>query len=276
MAWRAMGCIPSILVLLLITVFVLYAIGVFNDGAGGVGENIKSFFGFGREEGAEIVAAPNVSQEIKIEQKEDQKEDSGVLNLIGDDKYPIITENFLPKKEAKKEKDKNKNKFNPMNFPAIVGVSQVIKGDTINLSGRTVRLFGVASPDISQTCADRQGRGYRCGQQSASWLRNWLANNVLKCHILKEDKHGVLTGVCLLGPYDIGAAIVNAGWAIADTKQTQIYVNYQNQASTAKRGLWEGKFYTPWDWQKIKARKANIKVVKPKVVKRKSVWSKFF
>jgi endonuclease YncB( thermonuclease family) len=80
----------------------------------------------------------------------------------------------------------------------------------------------------------------------------------------------------MLGPYDIGAAIVNAGWAIADTRQTQVYLSYQNQASQAKRGLWEGKFYTPWDWQKIKSRKANIKILKPKNQKRKSVWSNVF
>ncbi len=272
MAWRAMGCIPSLLALIIIILFVLYAIGGFNGGIGKIGNNIQSFLGQHTDESEEVMANLSISQENNDNVPNIEDNNENVINLIGEDKHPIITENFLSKKEDKKEN----NSFNPMNYPAISGISRIVKGDTLTLSGRIVRLFGVASPDISQTCADNQGRGYRCGQQSISWLSGWLAENVIKCHILGEDKQGVLTGVCMLGPYDIGAAIVNAGWAVADTKQTQIYLNYQNQASQSKRGLWQGKFYMPWDWQKIKARKANIKIIKPKEAKRKSVWSNLF
>ena len=35
MAWRAMGCLPSFLVVIGIIVFILYAIGAFNNGIGG-------------------------------------------------------------------------------------------------------------------------------------------------------------------------------------------------------------------------------------------------
>ena len=77
----------------------------------------------------------------------------------------------------------------------------------------------------------------------------------------------------MLGPYDIGAALVNAGWAVADTRQTQVYIPYQNQALANKRGLWQGEFYMPWDWEKIQARKANIKVIKNKNASgRRRVW----
>ena len=69
------------------------------------------------------------------------------------------------------------------------------------------------------------------------------------------------------------AALINAGWAVADTRQTQVYVPYQNQALTNKRGLWQGEFYMPWDWEKIQARKANVKVIRSKKSSgRRSVW----
>ena len=273
MAWRAMGCIPSLIALIIIVLFVLYAIGGFTGGFGSIGNNIQSFLGQSSGNNEDFMVNSNLSSEEpnNITDKEVVKEDERVVNLIGEDKHPIITENFLPKNENKKE---NKS-FNPMNFPAITGVSKVVNGNTLVLMGRTVRLFGVAAPDITQTCADGQGRGYRCGQQSLSWLSGWLSNNTIKCHILGEDKQGVLTGVCMLGPYDIGAAIINAGWSVADVRQSQIYVDYQNQASQSRRGLWQGKFYMPWDWQKIKARKTNIKIIKPKE-KRKSMWSGLF
>lgn len=272
MAWRAMGCIPSLLILIIIVLFVLYAIGGFNGGIGSVGQNIQTFLGQKTSSSSESIINTDTITVEEDEEKEntDNKQEDGVVNLIGEDKHPIITENFLPKPKKKKE-----TAFNPMNYPAIEGISKVVKGDTVTLAGRVVKLFGVASPDILQTCADVQGRGYRCGQQAISWLSGWLGNNSLKCHILGEDDRGVLTGVCMLGQYDIGAAIINSGWAVADTRQTQIYTAYQNQASKNKRGLWQGKFYMPWDWQKIKARKANIKVIKPKK-ERKSVWSGIF
>ena len=270
MAWRAMGCIPSLLVLIVVALFVLYAIGGFNGGVNSLGENIQSFFGNISTENEEDMVNPNISSENSKDTKQGGINE-GVINLIGEDEHPILTENFFPKPKKKKE-----NAFNPMNYPAINGVSRVVNGDTITLNGRIVNLFGVAAPDISQTCADGRGRGYRCGQQSIHWLSGWLSDNNIRCHILGEDKQGVLTGVCMLGQYDIGAAIVNAGWAVADTRQTKIYLVYQNQAIQNKRGLWQGKFYMPWDWQKIKARKSKIKIIQPKTKKRKSVWSGIF
>lgn len=262
MAWRAIGCLPSLLVIAAVVFFILYAIGAFSDGIGGVGQNVRTFLGQGVQTSQEVIA----NAEIKMPENE------GTVNLIGEDQHPILTENMtdmlLPaKKENKPEA------FNPLNYPATTGISRVVSGDTLTLNNRVIKLFGVAAPDISQTCADASGRGYKCGQQAIAWLSSWLANNEIKCHVLGQDDRGVLTAVCMLGPYDIGAALINAGWAVADTRQTQVYVPYQNQALTNKRGLWQGEFYMPWDWEKIQARKANVKVIRSKKNSgRRSVW----
>lgn len=262
MAWRAIGCLPSLLVIAAVVFFILYAIGAFSDGIGGVGQNVRTFLGQGVQTSQEVIA----NAEIKMPENE------GTVNLIGEDQHPILTENMtdmlLPaKKENKPEA------FNPLNYPATTGISRVVSGDTLTLNNRVIKLFGVAAPDISQTCADASGRGYKCGQQAIAWLSSWLADNEIKCHVLGQDDRGVLTAVCMLGPYDIGAALINAGWAVADTRQTQVYVPYQNQALTNKRGLWQGEFYMPWDWEKIQARKANVKVIRSKKSSgRRSVW----
>lgn len=262
MAWRAIGCLPSLLVIAAVVFFILYAIGAFSDGIGGVGQNVRTFLGQGVQTSQEVIA----NAEIKMPENE------GTVNLIGEDQHPILTENMtdmlLPaKKENKPEA------FNPLNYPATTGISRVVSGDTLTLNNRVIKLFGVAAPDISQTCADASGRGYKCGQQAIAWLSSWLADNEIKCHVLGQDDRGVLTAVCMLGPYDIGAALINAGWAVADTRQTQVYVPYQNQALANKRGLWQGEFYMPWDWEKIQARKANVKVIRSKKNSgRRSVW----
>ena len=262
MAWRAIGCLPSLLVLLAIIFFILYAIGAFNNGFSGVGTNIKAFLGRDVKTSQELIAT--------AEQANVNKEST--VNLVGEDKHPILTENMqdmiLPQKKESKPKQ-----FNPLNYPSTSGISRVVSGDTLTMNGRIIKLFGVAAPDISQTCADSSGRGYKCGHQAVSWLSNWLAENEIKCHIISEDERGVLNGVCMLGAYDIGAALINAGWAVADIRQSQIYVPYQNQALSNKRGLWQGEFYMPWDWEKIQSRKANVKVIRKKnSTGRRKVW----
>ncbi len=264
MAWRAMGCLPSIFIVLAVIFFILYAIGAFSNGFDGVVNNVKTFLGQGIQTSQEVIANADTAPAPTPE--------DGTVNLIGEDRHPILSETINEPKQQKKEAAAQK--FNPLAYPSIDGVSRTLSGDTLTLSGRVVKLFGVAAPDVSQTCADSSGRGYKCGQQAVSWLSGWLSDNAVKCHILAEDERGVLTGVCMLGPYDIGAALVNAGWAVADIRQTKIYLPYQNQALSNKRGLWQGEFYMPWDWQKIQARKANVKVIKPKEAStsRRRVW----
>ena len=269
MAWRAIGCLPSSIVLLAVVFFILYAIGALKDGVGGIDDNIKTFLGQGVRTSSEVIANADV------ENNENNKfEENGVVNLVGEDKHPIISENMgdiLPSKTEKKQQ-KN-NGFNPLNYPYTIGITRVINGDTLALGGRAIKLYGVAAPYKSQTCADSSGKGYKCGQQSISWLSNWLADNDVKCHILSEDDRGNAYGVCMLGPYDIGAALVNAGWAVADTRQTKIYLPYQEQAVVNRRGLWQGEFYMPWDWEKIQARKANVKIINKKNNSgRRKVW----
>ncbi len=266
MAWRAMGCLPSLIIIIAVIFFILYAIGAFSGGVGNIENNLRTFLGQGVKTSSQIVANADVSQPVAEVER-------GTVNLVGEDQHPILTEkitdNLLSKKETKKAQA-----FNPLQYPAISSVSRVVSGDTLTLGNQIVKLYGVAAPDISQTCADSSGRGYRCGQQSVSWLSGWLADNTIKCHILAKDDRGVLIGVCMLGPYDIGAALINSGWAVADIRQTQIYLPYQNQALSNRRGLWQGEFYMPWDWQKIQNRKANVKVIKSKEAStsRRKVW----
>lgn len=280
MVWRAMGCLPSLLIILAVLLFILYAMGVFSGGLSNVRQNIYSIMGR-RTSSEEVVAAQATAATQSSDDTKSSSSPSGasspeVINLVGQDEHPILLENITDSILPKRKEPKKPSRFNPMDYPAINGVSRVVSGDTLTINNRIIKLFGVASPEIGQTCADSSGRGYRCGQQSVSWLSSWLADYELSCHILNENEQGILTAVCLLGDYDIGAAIINSGWAVADIRQTKIYLPYQQQAAANKRGLWQGKFYMPWDWQRIQNRKANIKVVKPKKSGRRKVWSNPF
>lgn len=256
MAWRATGCLPAILIFAALTVFVMYGIGAFSGGMSEISDNIQEFLGQNNKTAEEVLEESGE----KIPEKKSSKEN--IVNLISEDEHKIFSENLKDKIFSKQNKKNKKEGFDIMKSPLVSGAVRVLSGDTLVMNGGVIKLYGVAAPDIKQTCAAHDGRGYRCGQQSAMWLSGWLSDNVVDCHILQENPQGVLTGVCSLGPYDIGAAIINSGWAVADVRQTNIYQPYQNQALENRRGMWDGKFYMPWDWQKIQSRKANIKIIR--------------
>ena len=277
MAWRAMGCIPSLIVVVAVIVFILYAIGAFSGGLGNVGDNLKSFLGQGRTFASNTMGSPSKS--------------SGVITLIDEKEYDQpISENFSspngktaarPQQSEQEEgffeklfggNSGNQNSgFNPKDFPAIYSSAEVVSGDTLIIGGHYFRLYGIDAPEKTQTCADSSGRSYSCGRQATAWLSGWLQDNQLECRVMQQDQRGNMVGVCSLGAYDLGAALVNAGWAVAYTQYTDIYVPYQLQAQKNSRGLWQGEFYMPWDWRKIQQRKPDIKVINKPKKKRRSV-----
>ena len=151
--------------------------------------------------------------------------------------------------------------MNPAALPTFNSAARVINGDTLQIQGRYFKLYGIDAPEANQTCADKSGRSYNCGRQAALWLKGWIGDNILECRIMQQDSKGNMVGTCSLGEYDLGAALVNAGWAFAYTKYTDIYVPYEQQAQANGNGLWQGKFYKPWDWRALQAQKPKIKVI---------------
>ncbi len=259
MAWRAMGCLPAILIMSALAFFVMYAIGAFSDGMNNIPENIKEFLGQNIQTSEQLIES-----EEKVVDEKPQVEENGVINLIDDDNHELFKGSLKDKILPKTKTVVKTTHFDPMKYPAIYGPTRVLSGDTLVMNGYVIKLYAVAAPDIKQTCAAQDGRGYRCGQQSAIWLSEWLSDNQVECHIVQDSGQGYLIGVCMLGAYDIGAAIINAGWAVANPAQSKIYEPYQNQAIENRRGMWDGKFYMPWDWYKIQNRKANIQIIRKK------------
>lgn len=238
MAFRVFGFFPAILMLCGIGVFMLYAIGAFNNGLGGVGENIKAFLGQSK-----------------------QGSNSGM---------GTISESFPPEQESNQElfgplqKQPAQAAPNIDTLPKIQGTATVVSAGKLVINGRYFVLFGLDAPDPNQTCADAKGRAYNCGQSAARWLRSWVNDYTLECRVMRANAKGSMLGTCSLGEYDIGAALVNAGWALAYTQDTTIYQPYQAQAQKHGRGLWQGKFYKPWEWREIQSTRPKIEIIKPK------------
>jgi len=162
-------------------------------------------------------------------------------------------DNAKHQKKTPKQKTKTKKSdFKLAAYPKITGSITVIHAHVFYINGRYVKLYGVDAPDSDQLCADSAGSSYNCGEVAASWVRNWIDNNVIDCYLLKVEPRGYDLATCIWGDYDIGAGLVGAGWGLADTRETNIYKPYEAKAQGEASGLWSGTFYLPEDWRNIK------------------------
>ena len=124
-------------------------------------------------------------------------------------------------------------RLNPADYPAVTGVPRILSSSIMQVNGINIKMFGIDGPDPRQKCADRRGNAYSCGHEALTWLQNWLHGEPVTCHILGPVKNNQATGICFAGDYkyDIAAIVTKAGWAVAYTQNTDIYVAYEQQAA---------------------------------------------
>ena len=63
------------------------------------------------------------------------------------------------------------------------------------------------------------------------------------------DRYGRIVAVCYLGHQDLNQWMVKEGWALAFRSYSLDYVTAEDEARTAKRGIWRGDFEPPWEWR---------------------------
>lgn len=130
----------------------------------------------------------------------------------------------------------------------IVGRASVIDGDTIEIRGQRIRLFGIDAPESSQLCT-WDDKPYRCGQQSALALADKIGERTVRCEERDIDRYKRIVAVCYVGSEDIGNWLVKQGWALAFRKYSIDYVSAEDEARVARRGVWRGDFEMPWEWR---------------------------
>lgn len=135
---------------------------------------------------------------------------------------------------------------------AIEGVPSVIDGDTLDIRGQRIRLFGIDAPEGRQTC-QRDGKAWRCGQQAALALSDKIARRSVKCEQRDRDRYRRIVAVCFLNGEDLNGWMVREGWAVDYRRYSKgRYAGAEAEARADKRGIWSGKFEKPWAWRKRK------------------------
>jgi endonuclease YncB( thermonuclease family) len=127
---------------------------------------------------------------------------------------------------------------------------QVVDGDTFELEGQEVRLFGVDAFELSQTCLDARGEPWRCGIAAKAALAERVQGYSLSCVTLEEDQDGRYLARCTLPDgTDVGGYLVENGLALADPGQPDAYAEQQASAQRSGAGAWGGTFMPPWQFR---------------------------
>lgn len=71
-----------------------------------------------------------------------------------------------------------------------VGQASVIDGDTLEMHGARIRLWGIDAPESSQLCRGEDSLQYRCGAQAANDLDAFIAGRPVKCVPFSLDPYG--------------------------------------------------------------------------------------
>ena len=134
----------------------------------------------------------------------------------------------------------------PTSAETRAGPATVIDGDTLEVDGRRIRLFGIDAPELSQSC-DRDGERWACGQASADELQGMIGAYPLSCTGDEEDTFGRLVAVCTVSGIDVGRQMVADGWATAFRRYSDKYIAEETRARARRLGLWTSHFTPPED-----------------------------
>jgi endonuclease YncB( thermonuclease family) len=135
---------------------------------------------------------------------------------------------------------------------------EVIDGDTIEIDGHAVQLYGIDAPELGQFC-ERGGDLWACGTEAALFLKNTVQfeGPPVECspwgETPAEDGNSeFMIGVCQVGPKVVGLTMVQNGYAMALPDSFPDYKDAEELARQAKLGIWRGDFVPPWQWREGK------------------------
>ena len=127
------------------------------------------------------------------------------------------------------------------------GQASIIDGDTLEIHGNRIRLWGIDAPETTQLCRDNDSSQYRCGAQAANDLDAFIARRPVNCVPISLDRYGRTVATCQVGDADLGEWLVRNGLALDWPEYSSgKYGAIQQDAEMAGRGIWKGSFVEPW------------------------------
>ncbi len=132
----------------------------------------------------------------------------------------------------------------------LTGMPTVLDGDTLELHGTRIRLYGIDAPESAQLCS-RNGAPWQCGQAAALALSDFINGATVECRPVDVDRHGRVVAICTKGKIEVNDWLARQGWALDYTRYSGgAYRRAEAEARAARRGLWVAEFEPPWQWRR--------------------------
>lgn len=161
----------------------------------------------------------------------------------------------------------------PGSAQTVSGKATAIDGDSLEVGGSRIRLFGIDAPEYDQTCK-KDGSVWHCGQRAKEELAALVEGQTLECQGQGVDQHARILAVCWVGRDDLNQAMVEQGWAIAYRQFSDAYVPAETSAKAARLGVWSSSFESPSDYRLSKLDPAPSGFTSPRPIARSQppVW----
>jgi endonuclease YncB( thermonuclease family) len=130
-------------------------------------------------------------------------------------------------------------------FAELSGEAMVVDAETIEVDRTRFRLYGIDAPEPDETC--RNGAAaIPCGRIAATALMDLVAGASVRCVPIanaNEPKTAEpAAATCRTDGYPLLEGMVYTDWAHAVRVVSRRYVEFENGAAAAGRGLWRTEF----------------------------------
>lgn len=133
----------------------------------------------------------------------------------------------------------------------IKGRATALRGDLLRINGTTVKLSGIAAPELIQRCRRSNGRRWRCGRSARTALRRLIARQTVSCDVDSTDDRGIKLATCFVGKTDLASRLVSQGHVFAaGGLLASHYSSETAEAQSEKRGIWRGTAERPSEFRK--------------------------
>ena len=130
------------------------------------------------------------------------------------------------------------------------GRARVVDGDSLEIGGRRVRLFGIDAPELDQNCLSAAGATYDCGTAARRALDAAIGGRTVTCTPVGAS-HDRAVALCQANGRDLSEEMVRSGHALELTNFSRgRYGAAEREARQARRGLWAGSFEEPAAWRR--------------------------
>jgi len=139
--------------------------------------------------------------------------------------------------------------------PALAQDIRVIDGDTFEMDGEIIRLWGIDAPELDQTC-EQDGEVVYPGEMATEMLTERLLEFEY-CDTVDTDRYGRTIARCFttevegLGRGEINSMMVMLGGAWDYPRYSGGEFQLAEMvAGIREYGVWSGDCIPPWEWRR--------------------------